>query len=76
MATTSKTPDRELSEAAFHAKYGYYAGWDEAREMVYQAMQADCDDSRIMSALRALYDSMNGDARREQYDAYARRTEL
>jgi hypothetical protein len=66
---SSTTPDRELSEAAFHSKYSYMAGWDDAREMVMQARRASTDPT-TMEALRALWESMGNAVRDEKRDAH------
>lgn len=73
--TTSVTPDRELSEAAFHSKFGYMAGWDEARDMVYEAWQAAPEGTTERTALLALWDAMNVHVRNEKRDAYVREIE-
>lgn len=70
----SNTPDRDLSEAAFHSKYGYMAGWDDARDMVREAMNGQKDE-RVVAALEDLWRSMVA-KRSEKRDAYVDRIDL
>lgn len=71
----STTPDRELSEAAFHSKYGFAAGWDDARDMVWSAMIGHRDDERAYAVLRELWESMHAVERENKQDAYVNRIE-
>lgn len=68
MASTTK-PDHELSEAAFHSKYGFTTGWEEVRQMVWSTMHKHWDDDRVLSVLTTLYESMAAerDSRRDDY---------
>lgn len=75
MASTSTTPDRELSEPIFHAKYGFLASWDAAREVIYAAVQNEATAETVI-VLRALFESMSVAARNEAYEAYVQRIDL
>lgn len=68
-------PDRELSEAGFHSKYSYMAGWDDARDMVYKAMSARRGGDEIYDVLFALWDSMGHATRNEKRDAHVQAIE-
>lgn len=67
--------DRDLSEAAFHSKYGFLAGWDDARDMVYAAMNEHEKDERIREVLYPLWRLMMT-TRTERCDAYVERIDL
>lgn len=66
------TTDKDLSEAAFHSKYGYMAGWDDARMMLYDAMDRlrKEDQDGPWPILHALWESMGTAARNEKRDAF------
>lgn len=49
--------DRDLSEAAFHSKYGFMAGWNEVVDMVYAAMNDHEKDERVREVLYQLWRS-------------------
>ena len=72
MAANSTKRDLDLSEAAFHSKYGFMTGWDEAREMVHAAaQQADREGKLdVWAALEALYWSMKTEERDRRRDTY------
>ena len=73
MAATG-TPDRDLSEAAFHSKYGFLSGWDAAREVVLSAIR-DNRDPHTRKILDALWNSLN-EQRAVRRDEYVQQIEL
>ena len=74
MAASSKQ-DRDLSEAVFHSKYGFAAGWDEVLDMVYAAMNDHEKDERVREVLYQLWHSAMT-KRAERRDAYVDRIDL
>lgn len=71
----STTSDRDLSEAAFHSKYGFYAGWDEVRQLVWAARDKHRADDAAYAILSDLYASMGAEVREAQCAAYVGRIE-
>lgn len=72
----STTNDRDLSEAAFHSKYGFYAGWDEVRQLVWDAREKlGRSDADVYAILSDLYASMGTEVREAQCAAYVGRIE-
>lgn len=74
MAASSKR-DLDLSEAAFHSKYGFLAGWDEVVDMVYAAMNDHEKDERVREVLYQLWRS-GMTQRAERSAAYVDRIDL
>jgi hypothetical protein len=66
------TKDRELSAAEYADKYSYNAGWDDARDMVWEAVTAQRGDPSVHNALMTLWDAMANDERDVRRAAYLR----